>query len=87
MSMHGFTFLSDVVLGFSEDDYSGNEDPDQQSPLTNTPCRVIVSLQDITIETPLTVRLIPRTIPENINANGPLPTATLIGVNASSKDM
>ena len=87
MSMHGFIFLSDVVLGFLEDDYSGNEGPDRQSPLPNAPCRVVVSLQDITIEAPLTFRLIPRTIPENVNANGPLPTSTLIRANASSKDL
>ena len=86
MSMF-FIFLSDVVIGFSEDDYSGNEGPDRLSPLRNAPCRVVVSLQDITIEAPLTFRLIPQTIPENVNANGPLPTATLVRANASSKDM
>jgi len=32
MSMF-FIFLSDVVLGFLEGDYSGNEGPDRQSPL------------------------------------------------------
>jgi len=85
--MYGFVFLSDVILGFSEDDYSGSEGPDRRSSLPNAPCRVGVSLQDITIEAPLTFRLIPRTIPENVNANGPLPTATLIRANASSKDM
>ena len=85
--VYGFVILSDVILGFSEDDYSGSEGPDRRLSLPNAPCRVGVSLQDITIEAPLTFRLIPQTIPENVNANGPLPTATLIRANASSKDL
>ena len=46
-----------------------------------------VSLQDTTIEAPLILRLIPQTFPDNVDVNGPPPTAILRGANASSKNM
>jgi len=51
------------------------------------PCRVNISLHNTTIEAPLTLRLIPQTIPEHVAGNGPLPTAVLSGANASRKEM
>ena len=80
--------LSDIRLGFLQEAFDGgNEGSDQQSTLPNMPCRVIVSLHNTTIEAPLILQLIPRTIPENVVANGPPPTATLGGANASRKNM
>jgi len=73
--------FSALKLGFEEEEYSGSEDP------TNLPCRVVVHLQNATTEAPLTLRLIPQTIPENVAASGQLPTSTLRGANASSKTM
>ena len=70
--------------GFPETDYEGNEGPDRQSTLPNMPCTVTITLQS-TIETPLTFRLIPRTIFENIDADGPPLTVTLTRANASSE--
>jgi len=66
--------------------YYGREGPDRQSELSSTPCTVAITLQRA-IESPLTFRLIPRTISENIDANGSPPTATLRGINASSKNI
>ena len=74
-------------LGFSEEQYSGNEGPDRQSTLPNMPCTVTIRLQSTTIETPLTFRIVPQTIAENLAANGPPPTAILRGANASSENM
>lgn len=70
--------------GFAETDYEGNEGPDRQSTLPNMPCTVAIRLNDA-IEVPLTFRLIPRTIPENIDADGPPLTVTLTRANASSE--
>ena len=75
-----------LTAGFSQEVYAGDEGPDRQSSLPNMPCTVTITLQS-TIETPLTFRLIPRTIFENIDADGPPPTATLTRANASSKNM
>ena len=82
--MYDYSF-SAIRLGFSDEVYSGNEGPDQRSTLQNAPCRVFVRLHDITLETNLTLRIIPQTIPEYDDANGSLPTPTPTGANASSK--
>ena len=50
-----------LTAGFSQEVYAGDEGPDRQSSLPNMPCTVTITLQS-TIETPLTFRLIPRTI-------------------------
>jgi len=79
-----------VRLGFSQAGYDGREGPDRRSTLPNIPCRVVIHLKDSTIETSLTLRLIPRTFPENVAANGPQPppcTAAFKEANASSKNM
>ena len=51
------------------------------------PCTVTIRLDRTTIEEDLTFQLIPRTIPENVDASGPPPTAILRGANASSENM
>ena len=51
------------------------------------PCRVNIGLYNTTIEAPLTLRLIPRTIPENFAVNGPPLTSVLRGANASRKNV
>ena len=81
-------YISSSVLsfGFGEEDYQGNEGPDRRSTLPNAPCTVTVRLDRTTIEEDLTYQLIPQTIDENVNANGPPPTATLRGANASSEN-
>ena len=71
--------------GFAEEDYEGNEGPDRQSTLPNMPCTVAIRLQNDGIEAPLMFRLIPQTIPENIDADGPSLTVTLTRANASSE--
>ena len=77
--------FSDITLGFLQEVYDGgNEGSDQ---LPNMPCRVNISLHNTTIEAPLTLRLIPQTIPEYVADNGPPPTAVLRGANASRKKM
>ena len=69
---------------FKKHNYDGgNEGSDQ---LPNMPCRVNIGLYNTTVEAPLTLRLIPRTIPENFAANGPPPTAVLRRANASRKN-
>ena len=73
--------FSALRLGFEEEEYSGREGPDQ------LPCTVRVRLQDTIIESNLTFQVIPRTVPDNVDANGPLPTAIPIGANASRKSM
>ena len=86
--MHNYDYIilfSDIKLGFLHDVYDGgNEGSDQ---LPNMPCHVNISLNNTTIEAPLTLRLIPRTIPEYVADNGSLPTAHLKGANASRKNM
>ena len=81
--------ISSSVLsfGFEEEYYSGNEGPDRRSTLPNAPCTVTIRIDRTTIEDDLTFQLIPRTIPENVDASGPPPTATLRGANASSENM
>jgi len=75
----------DITLGFLQEAYDGgNEGSDQ---LPNMPCRVNIGLYNTTIEAQLTLRLIPRTIPENFAVNGPLLTAVLRGANASRKNV
>lgn len=88
LHIHMRIVYSSSVLraGFADEVYSGREGPDRQSPLPSMPCTVAITLQRA-IESPLTCRLIPRTISENIDANGSPPTATLRGINASSKNM
>ena len=73
--LHSFP---DLRLGFEAQGYIATE-PGRR-------CRVTVSLQQSTFET-LRLRLIPRTFPENVAANGPLPRATRTGANASSKNI
>ena len=73
--------------GFTHEVFSGNEGPDRRSSLPNMPCAVTISLQNGTFQAPLTFWLIPRTVSENIDANGPPPTATLTGTSASSKNI
>ena len=83
-------FFSAVRPGFLEEGYDGREGPDRRSLLPNIPCRVVIRLKDTTIETPQTLRLTPRTYPENVAANGPQPppcTAAFKEANASSKNM
>ena len=48
---------------------------------------MVVRLQNTTIEAPLTLRLIPQAIPEDVAASSSLLTSTLRGTNASSKTM
>jgi len=79
-----------VRPGFSQTGYDGSEGPDRRSTLPNIPCHVVIHLKDTRIETSLTLRLIPRTFPENVAANGPQPspcTAEFKEANASSKNM
>ena len=54
--------ISDVVIGFSEDDYEGLEDN------PNTPCTVTAVVSGRTLEIPLQIQLTPRTI--NDSATG-----------------
>jgi len=79
--------LSVLRPGFSEENYLGNEGPDQRSTLPNMPCRVTIRLLHTTIEGNLTFQLTPQTISEYTDANGELPIGTLTGANASSKNM
>ena len=82
-------YISSSVLsfGFVWEDYAGIEGPDRRSTLLNAPCTVTIRLDRTTIEEDLTFQLIPRTFGENVDANGPPPTATLRGANASSENM
>ena len=51
--------FSVVVIGFSEDDYTGDEGepPDPSRP--NTPCTVTVEIIERSLEIPLQIRLTP----------------------------
>ena len=87
MMMIIYIFLSVLRSGFEEQDYSGREGPDRRSILPRIPCTVTIRLQETTIEDDLTFQLTPRTVSENLNMNGPLPTGDLRDANASSKNM
>ena len=90
MEMIILHFFSAVRPGFSQADYDGREGPDRRSTLPNIPCHVVICLNDTKIETSLTLRLIPRTFPENVASNGPQPppcTSAFKEANASSKNM
>jgi len=84
-----FLFFSVLRPGFSQEDYTGNEGPDEISSLPSMPCTVIIGVFTETIENDLVLRLSPRTYSENIAANGPPPTAPRLDMefNASSKNM
>ena len=76
--LYSFPDFPDLRLGFEAQGYTASE--------IGGRCHVTVILQPSTFEV-LRLRLIPRTFPENVAANGPLPNATCRGVNASSKNI
>ena len=77
---------SDVQIGFSQDDYEGVEGPDGDEIRNNTPCRVIVELNDRRLEIPLRVRFISQTIQQNAaSPDDPPPAVVPRGGNATSK--
>jgi len=86
-SIYYYISLSVLRPGFSEEDYLGNEGPEERTTLPNVPCTLMIRLLDTTIEDNLIFQIIPRTISEYTDANGEPPTGTLIGANASSKNM
>ena len=51
--------LSVVVIGFSEDDYTGDEGEPGDISRPNTPCTVYVEIIDSSLEIPLQIRLTP----------------------------
>ena len=52
--------LSAVVIGFSEDDYTGDEGEPGDVSRPNTPCTVTVEIIKGSLEIPLQIRLTPR---------------------------
>ena len=54
-----FSF-SVVVIGFSEDDYTGDEGEPGDVSRPNTPCTVTVEIIERSLEIPLQIRLTPR---------------------------
>ena len=51
--------ISAVVIGFSEDDYTGDEGEPGDVSRPNTPCTVTVEIIERTLEIPLQIRLTP----------------------------
>ena len=49
-----------MVIGFSEDSYTGDEGQPGDVSRPNTPCRVTVEIFERSLEIPLQIRLIPR---------------------------
>jgi len=82
-----YTSLLVLRPGFSEEDYVGNEGPDERSTLPNMPCLVTIRLLHTTIADNLMFRLTPQTISEYSDANGGPPIGALTGANASSKNI
>ena len=52
--------FSAVVIGFSEDDYTGDEGEPGDVLRPNTPCTVTVEIIGRTLEIPLQIQLTPR---------------------------
>ena len=52
-------FFSAVVIGFSEDDYTGDEGEPGDVSRPNTPCTVTVEIIERSLEIPLQIRLTP----------------------------
>ena len=48
-----------MLIGFSEDDYTGDEGEPGDVSLPNTPCTVTVEIIERTLEIPLQIRLTP----------------------------
>ena len=48
-----------MVIGFSEDDYTGDEGEPGDVSRVNTPCTVTVEIIERTLEIPLPIRLTP----------------------------
>ena len=53
------TSFSDVVIGFSNDDYTGDEGEPGDVSRPNTPCTVTVEIIESSLEIPLQIRLTP----------------------------
>ena len=51
--------FSDVVIGFSEDDYTADEGEPTDVSRPNTPCTVTVEIIERSLEIPLQIRLTP----------------------------
>ena len=51
--------FSDVVIGFSEDDYTGDEGEPGDVSRPNSPCTVVVELIERSLEIPLEIQLTP----------------------------
>ena len=49
-----------MVIGFSEDDYTGDEGEPGDVARPNTPCTVTVEIIERSLEIPLQIRLTPR---------------------------
>ena len=49
-----------MVIGFSEDSYTGDEGEPGDASRPNTPCRVTVEIFERSLAIPLQIRLIPR---------------------------
>ena len=49
-----------MVIGFSEDDYTGDEGEPGDVSRPNTPCTLTVEITDRSLEIPLQIRLTPR---------------------------
>ena len=52
--------FSDVLIGFSEDVYTGDEGEPGDVSRPNTPCTVTVEIIERTLEIPLQIKLTPR---------------------------
>ena len=52
--------FSAVVIGFSQDDYIGDEGEPTDVSRPNTPCTVTVEIFDRSLEIPLQIQLTPR---------------------------
>ena len=51
--------VTDVVIGFSEDDYTGDEGEPGDVSRPNSPCTVVVELIERSLEIPLEIQLTP----------------------------
>ena len=54
-----YHFILEVVIGFSEDDYTGDEGEPGDLSRPNSPCTVVVELIERTLEIPLQIQLTP----------------------------
>ena len=52
-------FFSDVVIGFSDDSYTGDEGEPEDASRPNIPCTVTVEIIQRSLEIPLQIRLTP----------------------------